>query len=86
MINPPGSFIKNMTGTSRELIASKSHSIDYTWTAGDESTISHVRVIDSGAGGEVHEVALPIFEWTLLTPSYLTSDLAKYSAKLVDPF
>ena len=49
-----------MTDTSRELMASKSQFIDYTWTAGEESTISHVRVIDSGAGGEVHEVALPI--------------------------
>jgi hypothetical protein len=49
-----------MTDTSRELIASKSHSIDYTWTAGDDPIISHVRIIDSGAGGEVHEVALLI--------------------------
>jgi hypothetical protein len=30
--------------------------MDYTWTTGNDSAISHIRVIDSGAGGEVHEV------------------------------
>jgi len=28
---------------------------DYTWTTGNNSAISHVRLIDSGAAGEVHE-------------------------------
>jgi len=29
---------------------------DYSWTRGDNAAISHVRIIDSGASGEVHEV------------------------------
>lgn len=29
---------------------------DYAWTSGNDAGISHVRMIDKGAGGEVHEV------------------------------
>ena len=31
---------------------------DYTWTTGNNAALSHIRTIDRGASGEVHEVAL----------------------------
>lgn len=31
---------------------------DYTWTTGNDAALSHIRIIDRGASGEVHEVAL----------------------------
>ena len=30
----------------------------FAWTIGNDSALSHVRLIDSGAAGEVHEVNL----------------------------
>ena len=30
---------------------------DYTWACGNDSAMSHVRVIDKGGGGEVHEAS-----------------------------
>ena len=30
---------------------------DYTWTTGNNVDLSHIRIIDRGASGEVHEVA-----------------------------
>jgi hypothetical protein len=30
---------------------------DYSWTAGNDPGVIHVRLIDCGATGEVHEVA-----------------------------
>ena len=30
--------------------------VDYLWTSGDDSALSHLRKIDAGAYGEVHEV------------------------------
>lgn len=29
---------------------------DFSWTVGDDATLSHRRMIDAGASGEVHEV------------------------------
>jgi hypothetical protein len=31
---------------------------DYSWTAGNDPGVIHVRLIDCGATGEVHEVAV----------------------------
>ena len=44
--------------TSKELIPTCPTIQDFTWTSSDESEISHIRIIDSGAGGEVHQVVL----------------------------
>ena len=33
-------------------------SADYTWTCGNDIAIIHIRAIDAGSGGEVHEVRL----------------------------
>jgi len=32
--------------------------LDYRWTVGNDKGLSHLRIIDSGASGEVHEVSI----------------------------
>jgi hypothetical protein len=51
-------FIRQRTKYYRGLIAMAK---DFTWTTGDDETLSHSRIIDFGGSAEVHEVT------TLLT-------------------
>jgi hypothetical protein len=51
--------------TTETWTTGEASAIDYIWTRGDNSAISHLRKIDAGAYGEVHEV-LPSFFQTLI--------------------
>jgi hypothetical protein len=52
---------------------------DYSWTGGDNVEILHLRKIDSGAFGEVHEVHTYIPCCEILTIfSYKTAGVVKY--------
>jgi len=38
---------------------------DFSWTVGADANLSHCRMIDAGASGEVHEVVPPLTKLTL---------------------
>ena len=53
----------NEMGSIRHALAD----VDYNWTTNNEPAISHLRLIDSGASGEVHKVSPDSKRFGMLT-------------------
>jgi hypothetical protein len=49
-------LLVNLSPKVFEMVSSDNEQISLVWTTGQDDRIEHIRLIDQGAGSEVHEV------------------------------